>query len=92
MERCMVISMNKTEFIKQLASNLSYSEDKCILINDILESNFFISKKSKDKIINELLSKLNVSEEEADNIYNVSCQLLAEEVKNSLKHPFKNKD
>ena len=91
-ERCMVISMNKTEFIKQLASNLSYSEDKCIIINDILESNFFISKKNKDKIIDELKQKLDVDKKEAERIYDIAVTLVKSEIKKQIKHPFKGKN
>ncbi len=43
--------MNKKEFIDELSKRLSYPKEKCIMINDILESNFFISKKNKDKVI-----------------------------------------
>ena len=47
----MVMKMNKKEFIKALSEKMNYSEEKCLVINEILESNFFISKKSKDKIM-----------------------------------------
>ena len=33
--------MNKTEFIKELSKQTGYDEQKCILINDIIE-NYFI--------------------------------------------------
>lgn len=87
----MVMKLNKSAFINELSTHLSYSKDKCNLINEILENNFFISKKSKDKIINKLSCELNIDEEEALNIYNVSVQIINNEVKNKLKHPFKNK-
>ena len=86
------MKMNKSEFIKKLSEQLKLSEEKCILINDILESNFVISKKSKDIIMEELISKLDVSSDEANHIYEVCVQCIKEEVKNSLKHPFKNKN
>ena len=41
----MVMNLNKTEFINELSNTLSYSEDKCLIINEILEDNFFLSKK-----------------------------------------------
>lgn len=88
----MVMKLNKKEFINKLSNQLSYSEEDCNLINNILENNFFISKKSKDKIINELIEILNIDSNEATNIYNVSVKIINDEVKNKLKHPFRNKD
>lgn len=88
----MVMKMNNKEFIRELENKLSYSEEKCTTINQILESNFFISKKNKDKIIEEFILKLNVNYEEAINIYNTSVNIINNEIKNKLKHPFKSKD
>lgn len=86
----MVMKMNKREFIKELSHKLSYTIDDCIIINDILESNFFISKKSKDKIIAELVKKFSITDGEAERIYDTSCSIIKEEIKNKIKHPFKN--
>jgi len=88
----MVMKMNKTEFINELSKELSYSKDKCIIINQILESNFFISKKSKDKIIEELIQTLNINYEEAIKIYDTALTIIKNEIKNKLKHPFKSQD
>lgn len=88
----MVMSLNKLEFINELSLKLSYPKDKCIIINEILESNFFISKKNKDKIIEELIQKLVINQKEAINIYDVAVKIVKDEVKNKLKHPFKSKD
>lgn len=86
----MVKKMNKREFIEKLSYELSYTIDECTIINDILESNFFITKKSKDKIIAELVKNLSITEEEAEKIYNTSSSIIKEEIKNKIKHPFKN--
>jgi len=84
--------MNKSEFIKKLSNKLSYTIDQCTIINDILESNFFISKKSKDKIINDLIQELSITEREAENIYDTSISIVKDEIKNKLTHPFKNQE
>ena len=88
----MVMKMNKKRFIEELSKELNYSENKCIIINEILESNFVISKKSKEAIINELISKLEIESDEANRIYDISVKLIKEEVKDKIKHPFKNQD
>jgi len=80
--------MNKRGFIKVLSERLSYKEETCIIIHDILEDNFFISRKSKEKIIYELVNKINVTEEEAEVIYETAKKILNDEIKNKMKHPF----
>lgn len=84
--------MNKTEFIQKLSEVLSYSKEKCTIINDILENNFFISKKNKDKIVSEFIQELNVDEKEANKIYNTATKIINDEIKNKLKHPFRGKN
>ncbi len=80
--------MNKKKFIEKLETELGYNHDKCILINDILEENFIISKKNKEKIIEDLKEKLNIDDNEADNIYNISVSIITTALKNKIKHPF----
>jgi len=48
-EKCMVMKMNKKEFIEELQNELKCEENKAIIINNTLEENFFLSKKSKEK-------------------------------------------
>ena len=84
--------MNKKEFIEELKKQTGLSEEKCIIINDVLENNFLIGKKNKDKIIIELKDKLKINEEEADKIYNITSEIFVSEIKEKIKHPFKNKD
>lgn len=88
----MVTKMNKTDFINKLSKELSYSIGRCTIINEILESNFFISKKNKDKIIEEFMQKLEIDYEEAIKIYDIVVRIVNDEIKNKLKHPFKSKD
>ncbi len=92
MGKCMVMQINKNSFISELSRQLSYSREKCIIINDILESNFFISKKNKDKIIDEFRQILNVSNEESIKIYDIAVKIIKDKIKDKLKHPFENQD
>lgn len=88
----MVMKMNKKGFIESLSRELSYSNDKCVIINDVLESNFFISKKNKNKIIGELISELDINSDEACRIYDIAVKIINNEIKNALRHPFKSND
>ena len=45
--------MNREKFIERLSNQADLTKEKAILVNDILENNFFISKRYKDKIISE---------------------------------------
>lgn len=84
--------MNKSGFIKQLSEKLNIDESRAREIADLLEDNFLIGKKNKEKTINLFIEKLNVSEEEADNIFNTSCDIIKENLLDKIKHPFKDLD
>ena len=84
--------MNKTEFINELSNKTNYSIEECTKINEIIERNFIISKRSKEKIINNLISELDYTDEEADNIYNISVEIIKKSIKEKLIHPFNGRD
>ncbi len=88
----MVIAMNKKAFLNGLSCQADLNESEAILVNDILEKNFFISKKNKDKIISELVIKLDISQDRAIVIYGISKNIISNEIRDKLKHPFKNQD
>lgn len=81
--------MNKIGFIKELSKQTGYDEQKCILINDIIENYFIFGRKNKDKIIKELQVRATLNEDDAENIYDICVKIIAKEIKNKLKHPFK---
>lgn len=41
--------MNKIGFIKELSNETGYSEQECILINNVIENYFIFGKKTKIK-------------------------------------------
>ncbi len=84
--------MNKIGFIKELSKQTGYDEQKCILINDIIENYFIFGRKNKDKIIKELQVRATLNEDDAENIYDICVKIIAKEIKNKLKHPFKSQD
>ena len=85
------MKMNKIKFIKKLQEETNYSEDKCVLINNVLESNSIIGKKNKEKIISDLISK-EFTEDDAENVYDIAVNIIINEIKNKIRHPFKSKD
>ncbi len=84
--------MNKELFIKTLVEKTPYDEEKCIIINDVLENHIIIGKKGQEKIINDFETRLGITREEADSLYNTCVSILGKQIKNKLRHPFKSKE
>lgn len=84
--------MNKTAFIKELSKQTGYDEQKCILINNVIENYFIFERKNKDKIIRDLQVKSSLSQDDAENVCDVSIKIITGEIKNKIKHPFKNQN
>lgn len=80
--------MNKKEVIKKLGEVTNLSEEKCIIINDILEEHFIIGKNNKEKIISDISEKLETTKEESENIYESAMSIIGSGIKDKLKHPF----
>ena len=88
----MVIQMNKKGFILKLKEKLNYNEEKCIKINEILEDTFLIGKKNKEKMIERFIEEINVDEDEANNIYETTMNIVCSGIKDKIKHPSKDLD
>lgn len=84
--------MNKTIFIKELSKQTGYDEEKCTLINNIIENYFIFGRKNKEKIVKDLQIKANLNEDDSENVYDISIKIITCEIKNKLKHPFKSQD
>lgn len=80
--------MNKKEVIKKLGEVTNLSEEKCVIINDILEEHFIIGKNNKEKIISDISEKLETTREESENIYESAMSIIGSGIKDKLKHPF----
>lgn len=80
--------MNKEKFIKELENVTRLDNEKCIIINNILESNFIVGKKNKEKIVSDVIEKLEMTREEAEKIYESAISILSSGIKDKLKHPF----
>lgn len=84
--------MNKGEFIKKLSELTKLDEEKCTIINEVLESHMIIGQKGKEQIIEDLKSKLSLDEEKANSIYNTCMEIVGKGIKEKLVHPFKSQD
>ena len=84
--------MNKTEFVNKLQEELKYDKEKCLAINSILEDTFILGKHKKETIISKFTQELNMSNEEAEHVYEVTSNIISKGIKNSIFHPFRSKD
>jgi nucleoid DNA-binding protein len=83
------LTMNKTGFIKEISKQTGYDEERCVLINNVIENYFILGNKNKEKIIQDLKIKASLNEDEAQNVYDIIIKIIGTEIKNKLKHPFK---
>lgn len=84
--------MNKEKFINKLENVTGLDNNKCIIINNILENHFIIGKNNKERIINDIIEQLQMTNEEAEKIYESAMSLIGNGIKDKLKHPFKSQD
>lgn len=84
----MVKMMNKKEFINKLQNETGYNEERCIIINDVLENYFLIGRNNRKKAIFDLKEKLSIEEKEAEKIYDICINIISDGIKDKIKHPF----
>lgn len=81
--------MNKRGFLEELSKKTGLNEEKCIVINDIIEETSLVGNKNKEKMISGFVEKLSITEEEAEKIYETAIGIIGEQIKEKIKHPFK---
>ena len=91
-EKYIVKRINKKSFISDLQDKTNLSYNDCLIVNDILENNFIFNKKKKEKVINELIAQLNISDDRANEIYDVIMEFVSSKIKEKIKHAFKSYD
>lgn len=84
----MVKKMNKHGFIEEIKKQTNRDERDAIIIADCFDNHFIIGKNNADKTIAEIEEKLDVSKEEANELYEIVSNIIANTIKNRLKHPF----
>ncbi len=84
--------MNKTLFLKEIKEKTNLSEEDVLKISDTLDDTFIIGKKNKEKMIESFISKLGISDAEAERIYEIIMDIMKNAIKDKLKHPFKSKN
>ena len=72
--------MNKHEFIDAISKKLNTSKERATIINSIVEDTFLIGNKNKDIMIDRFMKELDISYEEADNIYTNVMDIIVSEI------------
>ena len=80
--------MNDKEFKKVLKEKLNLDDGKIAIIDNVLNNHFILGKNNKIKIIDDLMSQLNIDEAKANEIYDIVMNCIGTGLKNRLKHPF----
>lgn len=78
----MGMKMNKENFVNNLLEITHRNIDECNIIYDILNKNGIVGRKNKEKIKEDFIKELNISESEANNLYNICMEII---MKNFLK-------
>lgn len=84
--------MDKEKFIKELEKVTGLDNEKCVIVNNILENHFIIGKKNKEKMILDMEEQLKITREEAEKIYESAMSILASGIKDKLKHHFETQE
>ncbi len=66
---------NIKEKLKELTNR---SDEEVTIIDEILNNHFIVGKNNKEKIVADFKEKLNLNDEEADNLYNHCSELIVE--------------
>ena len=64
---------NMKEKLKEVTKR---SDEEVVVIDEILNSHFVIGKHNKEKIIADFKEKLNLNDEDADNLYNQCSEII----------------
>ena len=70
------MEMNKGKIVNKLIEKSHKSIDECNAIYDVLMKNSIVGRRNKEKIKADFIKNLNMSEVEADKIYNISMEII----------------
>lgn len=70
---------NIKEKLKEITNR---SDEEITIIDEILNNHFIVGKNNKEKIIADFKERLNITDEEADNLYNQCSELIVKGIFN----------
>ena len=76
--------MNRKELFEKLKKELKLDDEMVKKIGNIFDNNFIIGKNNKEKIIDELINKVNVDKKTANTIYNKFVSVVESGIKNKM--------
>lgn len=88
----MVRKMNKKEWLRELQTETGYSEEKCLQVNEIIESQIWFGKRGRETVITKFIEEFHLEQTEAEKLYEISQKIIATGFKNSIQHPFRSKE
>lgn len=76
--------MNRKELFEKLKKELKLDDEMVKKIGNIFDNNFIIGKNNKEKIIDELMDKVNIDKKTANKIYNKFVNVVESGIKNKI--------
>lgn len=70
---------NIKEKLKELTNR---SDEEVTIIDEILNNHFIVGRNNKEKIVADFKEKLNLTDEEADNLYNQCSEIIVKGIFN----------
>ncbi len=78
--------MNKTNFIAELCKKTGLSTEDGSKVNDVIENNNLLGNAAK--IVSQIAAKLNISEEQAQDILAKAKDIIGGGIMDKIKNPF----
>ena len=78
---------NRTWFINELAKNTGEPIEKCIELDEILESTFWWGKRGRENLRTKITA-LGYTDSQADQIRSAAIKIISAALKDRLRHPF----
>ena len=77
--------MEENNIVKELREKLNYDEETCVKIDNIANDIFLIGRKNKEKMIMRFIDELNVSEADANKIYETLISIIGTRITKKFK-------
>ncbi len=74
------LKMSNDEFVSKLQGKTGKTADQCGIIKEILDKYGIIGRKNKEKIIADFVGKFDLSEKDADNLYNDCMEIILKNI------------
>ena len=80
--------MNNRAFVEAFSKQSGYNLEESKKISKLCDKFFIVGKNNKEKLIQELINEMQLTEEEANRIYEIRSSIISQGIKDKIRHPF----